>query len=95
MLEMRPYSNVMQWELPTTYGTPPPPRESHTAVAYASPDGKNSKLIVYGGMSGCRLGDLWLLDIDSMTWTKPAVNGRQFIVYLNQSLFSSFICDYH
>jgi len=76
VLEMRPYSNVMQWELPSTFGTPPPPRESHTAVAYVSPDGKNSKLIIYGGMSGCRLGDLWLLDIDSMTWTKPLVNGK-------------------
>ncbi|GCC40801.1 hypothetical protein chiPu_0024901, partial [Chiloscyllium punctatum] len=26
-------------------------------------------------MSGCRLGDLWTLDIDTLTWNKPNVNG--------------------
>jgi host cell factor len=26
-------------------------------------------------MSGCRLGDLWILSIDSMTWSKPMVHG--------------------
>ena len=26
-------------------------------------------------MSGCRLGDLWMLDVDSMTWTRPQVGG--------------------
>ncbi|RWS07309.1 host cell factor 1-like protein [Dinothrombium tinctorium] len=77
VLEMKPYSNVMQWELPQTYGTPPPPRESHTAVAYMGPDGKTPKLIIYGGMSGCRLGDLWQLDINSMTWSKPEIRGLQ------------------
>lgn len=72
ILEMKPFSNVMQWDLPITYGTPPPPRESHTAVAYPGP---SPKLIIYGGMSGCRLGDLWQLDIDSMTWSKPIIHG--------------------
>lgn len=79
ILEIKSYSSgntSLQWDLPTYYGSPPPPRESHTAVAY-SPHGdiRGSKLIIYGGMSGCRLGDLWLLDIDSMTWSKPIVNG--------------------
>ena len=75
-LEMKPYSNVMQWEIPETYGTPPPARESHTAVAYTPAEGSpHPKLIIYGGMSGCRLGDLWILDIDSMTWTKPMLYG--------------------
>jgi hypothetical protein len=31
-------------------------------VAYTAADGK-SRLIIYGGMSGCRLGDLWQLEI--------------------------------
>ncbi|KAM9344017.1 host cell factor 1b isoform 2-T2 [Pholidichthys leucotaenia] len=26
-------------------------------------------------MSGCRLGDLWVLDIDAMIWSKPAFGG--------------------
>lgn len=55
--------NSLQWEYPQTYGTPPSPRESHTCVSYTPPDGKHSRLIVYGGMSGCRLGDLYQLDI--------------------------------
>jgi len=53
----------LAWDLPAVGGEPPPPRESHTAVAYSEKDGQNLKLIIYGGMSGCRLGDLWVLDI--------------------------------
>ncbi|KAM7411075.1 hypothetical protein PAMA_021179 [Pampus argenteus] len=72
-LELRPGSSVVGWELPVTSGPPPPPRESHTAVV-ASGRGAN-RLIIYGGMSGCRLGDLWVLDIDSLTWSKPTLGG--------------------
>lgn len=75
-LEMRPNSNQMIWDAPSFFGQPPPPRESHTAVAYHEKDGKRARLIIYGGMSGCRLGDLWQLDVDSMTWSKPIVLGR-------------------
>ncbi|XP_074594058.1 host cell factor 1-like [Brevipalpus obovatus] len=75
VLEMKPHSNAMQWELPQTHGTPPPPRESHSAVAYMGADGNHPKLIIYGGMSGCRLGDLWQLDIQTMQWSKPFVEG--------------------
>lgn len=53
-LELRPNSSVMQWDVPSCYGTSPPPRESHTASAYADKDGSNPKLIIFGGMSGCR-----------------------------------------
>lgn len=51
------------WDIPQYCGQPPPPRESHTAVAYTAKNDKRSRLIIYGGMSGCRLGDLWQLDI--------------------------------
>ena len=65
----------MSWDIPATQGTPPPPRESHTCVAYADKDGKHGKLIIYGGMSGCRLGDLWQLDIGTVPAVVPsAVN---------------------
>lgn len=56
-------SNNLQWEMPTTVGMTPSPRESHTCVATSDSDNKRSRLIVYGGMSGCRLGDLHQLDI--------------------------------
>lgn len=59
-LELRPGSSVVGWEIPPTSGQPPPPRESHTAVVTST---RGARLIIYGGMSGCRLGDLWVLDI--------------------------------
>uniref|UniRef100_A0A671KW05 Host cell factor 1 n=1 Tax=Sinocyclocheilus anshuiensis TaxID=1608454 RepID=A0A671KW05_9TELE len=74
-LELRPGSNVAGWDIPITYGVLPPPRESHTAVVYTEKTSKKSRLIIYGGMSGCRLGDLWTLDIDTLTWNKPAISG--------------------
>ncbi|GFY72724.1 host cell factor, partial [Trichonephila inaurata madagascariensis] len=72
-LELRATS--MMWDIPHYNGQPPPPRESHTAVAYIGKNEKHARLIVYGGMSGCRLGDLWQLDIETMTWSKPVVQG--------------------
>ncbi|XP_029975058.1 LOW QUALITY PROTEIN: host cell factor 1-like [Salarias fasciatus] len=72
-LELRQGSSVVGWEIPPTSGLAPPPRESHTAVATSGRSA--NKLIIYGGMSGCRLGDLWVLDIDSLVWSKPSLNG--------------------
>ncbi len=74
-LELRPNSHAMQWDIPSCYGTPPPERESHSAVSWVDRNGTNPKLIIFGGMSGCRLGDLWILHIDSMTWSKPVIGG--------------------
>ncbi|CAD6244143.1 GSCOCG00013267001-RA-CDS [Cotesia congregata] len=73
-LELLPNGQTA-WEVPKTYGPSPPPRESHTGVAYTDRTTGKSCLVIYGGMSGCRLGDLWFLDVDSMTWNKPIVNG--------------------
>lgn len=74
-LELRPGSSVVGWEIPPTSGQPPPPRESHTAVV-ASAGG--ARLLIYGGMSGCRLGDLWVLDVGEHplgprhAWAQPS-----------------------
>uniref|UniRef100_A0AAQ5ZY95 Host cell factor 1 n=1 Tax=Amphiprion ocellaris TaxID=80972 RepID=A0AAQ5ZY95_AMPOC len=68
-LQLRPGSGVVGWEVPVASGEAPPPRESHTAVV------TSSRLIIYGGMNGCRLGDLWFLDIDSLAWSKPVLSG--------------------
>ena len=51
----------MQWQMPRTFGHPPTARESHTAAVYNNGE-RSPKLIVYGGMSGCRLGDIYVLD---------------------------------
>ncbi|XP_055591649.1 host cell factor isoform X2 [Uranotaenia lowii] len=79
-------NNQLQWEIPTTFGESPPPRESHTAVSWYDKKLKKYWLVIYGGMSGCRLGDLWLLDTDTMSWTRPRTNGP---LPLPRSLHSS------
>lgn len=79
-------NNQLQWEMPTTFGESPPPRESHTAVSWYDKKNKKYWLVIYGGMSGCRLGDLWLLDTDTMSWTRPRTSGP---LPLPRSLHSS------
>ncbi|CAB1440927.1 unnamed protein product [Pleuronectes platessa] len=79
-LELRPGSSVVGWEVPLTSGPPPPPRESHTAVV-TSGRGEN-RLIIYGGMSGCRLGDLWVLDIGEAQLRWDVVKLRWDVVKL-------------
>nr|XP_033778298.1 host cell factor 1 isoform X2 [Geotrypetes seraphini] len=86
ILELRPGSGVVAWDIPITYGILPPPRESHTAVVYTEKDNKKSRLVIYGGMSGCRLGDLWTLDIETLTWNKPNLSG---VAPLPRSLHSA------
>ncbi|XP_037952738.1 host cell factor isoform X3 [Teleopsis dalmanni] len=79
-----------RWIMPKTYGESPPPRESHTGVSFMCKQNKLN-LLIYGGMSGCRLGDLWLLDTDTMVWSKPVTHGSP---PLPRSLHSStLICN--
>ncbi|KAH8376045.1 hypothetical protein KR093_010965, partial [Drosophila rubida] len=80
------HSHNGKWLIPKTFGDSPPPRESHTGISFTSKDSKKLRLLVYGGMSGCRLGDLWLLDTESMTWEKPRTRG---LAPLPRSLHSS------
>lgn len=68
--------DALGWDIPETVGNYPPPRESHTAVSYTDSRGK-SKLVIYGGMCGHRLGDIWILNTDSMLWNQPIVLGPQ------------------
>ncbi|XP_036334967.1 host cell factor-like isoform X1 [Rhagoletis pomonella] len=85
------HSHNGKWIIPKTYGESPPPRESHTGVAFTSKTTNKLNLLIYGGMSGCRLGDLWLLDVDSMTWSKPRTRGH---APLPRSLHSAtMICN--
>ncbi|XP_056430495.1 host cell factor 2 isoform X1 [Hyla sarda] len=74
-LELRQGSGVVGWNLPQTKGAPPTPRESHSTVIYSKKDCGKSKLYIFGGMSKCRLNDLWELDIESMTWSSPEAKG--------------------
>ncbi|XP_053113793.1 host cell factor 2 isoform X2 [Hemicordylus capensis] len=74
-LELQHGSGVVGWSIPVTKGMLPSPRESHTAVMYCRKDSGNPKMFIFGGMSGCRLNDLWELDIETMTWSKPETKG--------------------
>ncbi|XP_070143746.1 host cell factor-like [Drosophila kikkawai] len=80
------HSHNGKWIVPKTFGDSPPPRESHTGIAFTSKANGNLNLLIYGGMSGCRLGDLWLLETESMTWAKPRTLGQ---APLPRSLHSS------
>ncbi|XP_063384765.1 host cell factor 1 [Cydia fagiglandana] len=91
-LELYPNSSMTVWDIPLTYGQSPPPRESHSGVSYTDRHSGKSSLIIYGGMSGSRLGDLWVLDVDSMSWSRPEVGGP---APLPRSLHTATVVGHH
>ena len=68
MLEIKEGTSL-QWQKPTIEGSSPCVRESHSSLTW------NSKLVVYGGMNGRRLSDVWLLDCDKWQWTGVTPHG--------------------
>ncbi|XP_004937885.2 host cell factor 2 isoform X3 [Gallus gallus] len=74
-LELQHGSGVVGWSIPVTKGIMPSPRESHTAIVYCRKDLGVPKMYIFGGMCGCRLNDLWELDIETMTWSRPETKG--------------------
>ncbi|XP_055683439.1 host cell factor 1-like [Lutzomyia longipalpis] len=68
-------NDQLQWEMPMTFGGGPSARESHSAVTYVDAKTQKTSLIIYGGMDGRRLGDLWILDTHTMAWTCPRMYG--------------------
>lgn len=90
VLHVRQNNGHGVWEQPQHYGTPPFGREGHTAVAYQSPGGRHNKLIIYGGMNGIRLADMYLLDVDTMVWTEVRYGGK---VPRGRSLHTASIVD--
>ncbi|CAL8139288.1 unnamed protein product [Orchesella dallaii] len=65
----------VSWEIPSVFGSMPGPRESHSAVAYFTSSLRYNRLIIYGGMCGRRLNDLYFMDVDTRVWTKPTIRG--------------------
>ena len=55
-LEIREGTSL-QWQNPVIEGATPSPRESHAAVTIGT------RLLIYGGMNGKRLADIWMLDV--------------------------------
>eukprot|EP01134_Creolimax_fragrantissima_P006298 CFRG6298T1 len=72
------YSNDMyslnletkHWTRIDTEGEQPAPRESHTCCAYGN------DLVMYGGMNGKRLGDVWVFSTELSTWRRIEVLGK-------------------
>ncbi|GAV80141.1 Kelch_3 domain-containing protein/Kelch_4 domain-containing protein [Cephalotus follicularis] len=62
-----------QWAREECKGTPPTPRESHTATLVG-----DDKMVIFGGSgegeANC-LNDLHVLDLKTMRWTSPEVKG--------------------
>ncbi|XP_010259261.1 PREDICTED: acyl-CoA-binding domain-containing protein 4-like isoform X2 [Nelumbo nucifera] len=62
-----------EWTQPKCEGTPPSPRESHTATVIG-----DDRLVIFGGSGEGEanyLNDLHILDLKTMKWTSPKVNG--------------------
>ncbi|GAB1295453.1 Host cell factor 2 [Apodemus speciosus] len=74
-LELQHGSGVVGWSIPATKGIVPSPRESHTAIIYCKKGSASPKMYVFGGMCGARLDDLWQLDLETMSWSKPETKG--------------------
>ncbi|CAN9508147.1 unnamed protein product [Ophioblennius macclurei] len=72
-LELQSVSGARAWNIPDTKGGGPSARESHTSVGYTGLG--SPKLYIFGGMQGCRLDDLWQLDLDTMVWSRPEMRG--------------------
>ncbi|XP_029969862.1 host cell factor 2 [Salarias fasciatus] len=72
-LELQAVSGARGWNIPDTKGGGPSARESHTSVGYTGLG--SPKLYIFGGMQGCRLDDLWQLDLDTMVWSRPEIRG--------------------
>lgn len=69
---------VVVWDIFIIYGVLLLFWELYIVVVYIEKDNKKFKLVIYGGMSGCRLGDLWILDIDILMWNKFSFSGVVF-----------------
>ena len=60
----------LQWQAPHIDGPLPCVRESHSALTW------ENKLVMYGGMNGRRLNDLWMLECDPWKWNVINTQGH-------------------
>lgn len=62
---------TLEWAQPDTTGPAPCPRSAHTAVQY-----RNRHIVIFGGGSVATCyDDLFVFDTQTLTWSKPEVEG--------------------
>lgn len=66
--------NKFAWEEVITENGPIG-RESHSAIFYHNKIQDKNYLIIFGGMNGERLNDLWFLDVDEFIWMQFDIKG--------------------
>lgn len=63
-------NDTLKWNSPTVKGTPPQPREGHSACVV------REKLFIFGGMDDQALrNDMWCLDQETMQWAQVPTVG--------------------
>ena len=89
-IELRDSHGVRNWTVPKTHGILPSPRDFHIAVSYQTKGG-SCKLLIHGEKHRSRrLSDVYVLDIDSCTWSAPKVRG---VPPLPRTLHTSTLLD--
>ena len=68
-------NDKFRWEKLPTAIDGPCGRESHSAIFHFDEKEDAKFLIVFGGMDGNRLGDLWFLDLKQLVWAQFEIFG--------------------
>ncbi|KAI9487706.1 MAG: hypothetical protein EXX96DRAFT_473738 [Benjaminiella poitrasii] len=72
--------DTLTWSKPRTSGQMPPPCRAHSCTTVERDVGgkKSYSLYVFGGGDGPNyFNDLYVLNIDTLTWTKPNIQGEE------------------
>ncbi|KAI9305180.1 hypothetical protein BJ944DRAFT_162201 [Cunninghamella echinulata] len=70
--------DTLTWSRPRTFGDCPPPCRAHSCNVVEVLEGKQkaSYLYVFGGGDGPKYyNELYILNVDTLTWTKPQIKG--------------------
>eukprot|EP00804_Cyclotella_cryptica_P018551 CCRYP_004369-RA/>CCRYP_004369-RA protein AED:0.02 eAED:0.02 QI:551/1/1/1/1/1/2/63/666 len=65
-----------QWRVVETGGAAPQQRANHSSAVLETGGGEKTELFIFGGWNGSeRLNDIFVLDVESSTWSEPRVGG--------------------
>lgn len=73
-------ADTLTWSKPRTFGQTPPPCRAHSCTTVERDVGggkKSYSLYVFGGGDGPNyFNDLYVLNVDTLTWSKPKTEGE-------------------